>query len=139
MNRTYDMEMLQLLAAFEKLTHTRVKDVLVFKEMPTFIVEEGELNKAVGPRGQNIERVERMLGKKVKIAEFRKDPCQFLESLLHPYRTAGISMDGSVIVIQGTDMKTNGLIIGARAQNLRAYEEIVKRYFPEITEIKVVS
>jgi NusA-like KH domain protein len=138
MNVTYDMQMLQLMKAFEQATRARVKDLLYFKEMPTFIVEEGELGKALGRNNFNLERFEAQLGKKIKIVEFNKDMTAFVRNLIFPYRTTQIYQDGSVIIIHGQDMKTNGLIIGARAQNLRAYEAIVQRYFPEVTEMKVV-
>ena len=137
--RTYDIALLQLMGLFERVTHAKVKDVMYFKEMPTFIVEEGELMRALGPRNMNVERLEKMLGKRVKIVEFRANVVDFVRNLLIPYRTVSINQEGSVILIEGQDTKTNGLIIGAHAQNLRAYEGIVQRYFPEITELKVIS
>jgi NusA-like KH domain protein len=138
-SRTYDIALLQLMGLFERVTHAKVKDVLYFKEMPTFIVEEGQLMRALGPHNLNVAKLEKMLGKRVKIVEFRQNVTEFVRNLLIPYRTTLINQEGSVIYIEGQDTKTNGLIIGARAQNLRAYESIVQRYFPEITEMKVVS
>jgi transcription antitermination factor NusA-like protein len=79
-----------------------------------------------------------MLNKKIKIIEFNSNMLQFIVNLLYPYRIQDIKQDGNLVTITGTDTKTKGLIIGARAQNLRAYEEIVKKYFPELEEIKVV-
>ena len=62
---------------------------------------------------------------------------KFIANLLYPYRVNSITLDGKTVTIQDEDTKTKGLIIGSKAQNLRFYEGIVKKYF-EIEEIKVV-
>jgi len=48
-----------------------------------------------------------------------------------------INVEEKIITIVGPDTKTKGLLIGRSGQNLRNYEEIVKRYF-DINEIKVI-
>lgn len=137
-NRTYDIQLLQIMGLFEKATGARLKDALYFKDILTFIVEAGELPRALGRNNSNLERLEKMLQRKVKITEYNTDAIAFVRNLLFPYRTLKIEQDGTIIVIHGPDTKTKGLIIGSKAQNLRAYEGIVQRYFPEVTELKVV-
>ena len=43
------------------------------------------------------------------------------------------------VFVHGADEKTRGLMIGARAQNLRFAEKVIQKYFPELEEIKVVE
>lgn len=133
----YDMDMIKCINFFESATHARVKDAFYLKDTLTFVVFEGDIFKALGKNLSNLHKVENLLQKKVKIVEFNGDIKKFMINLLHPYRVAEIVQDGGIITINDPDTKTKGLIIGAKAQNLRAYEGIVKKYF-DIQEIKVV-
>ncbi len=128
--RKVDMESLRLISLFEKVTRSRVKDVVTYKEKLTFIVEDGQLWQALGKDRVNLEKLERLLNRKVKIVSHNPDMLQFIVNLIHPLRVVDIQEDGdNVVTIKGADTKTKGLMIGARAQNLRATEEIVRMYF----------
>ncbi len=61
----------------------------------------------------------------------------FVANLIYPFKVESITLNEKVITINDSNQKTKGLIIGAKAQNLRLYESIMKKYF-EIEEIKVV-
>jgi transcription termination/antitermination protein NusA len=133
----YDIEMLQLIGLFEKITHAQVKDVFYFKEILTFVIFEGDMPKALGRDNSNLQKVEALLKRRIKIVEYSSNMIKFITNLLYPYRVKSITQDGKTIIISDQDTKTKGLIIGAKAQNLRQYESIVKKYF-DIDEIKVV-
>jgi NusA-like KH domain protein len=133
----YDVDMLQIINMFEDITHSRVKDAFYMKEVLTFIVFEGDMFKALGKNLSNLHRAEELMKRKIKIIEFNNDMIRFITNLLYPYKVASITLEDKIVTIKDDDMKTKGLIIGAKAQNLRQYEGIVKKYF-DITEIKVV-
>ena len=86
----------------------------------------------------NIEKIERLLNRKIKIVEFNPDVLRFIKNLLMPLRVLDIKREDDIVTIIGPDTKTKGLMIGARAQNLRATESIINKYFNDITEIKVI-
>jgi N utilization substance protein A len=132
------METIRLINLFEQVTGAPVKDCVVFKEKMTFIVDEGQLWRALGKERANLLKLEQLLKQKIKIVEYRPDKFQFIVNLLHPLKIIDMSEnEEGVITIKGPDTKTKGLIIGARAQNLRALEAIVRKHFT-CEEIKVV-
>lgn len=133
----YDVDMLQIINMFEDITHARVKDAFYMKEILTFIVFEGDMFKALGKNLSNLHRAEELMKRKIKIVEFSSDIIRFIANLLYPYKVDSIVQEGKIVTIKDDDVKTKGLIIGAKAQNLRQYESIVKRYF-DIEEIKVM-
>lgn len=135
--QTYDVELIKTINLFESVTRARVKDALYMKELLTFIVFEGDMFKALGKNLENLKKMESMLKRKIKIVEFNSDMIKFITNLLYPYKVESITVDGKIVTIHDEDTKTKGLIIGAKAQNLRQYESIVKKYF-DIEEIKVV-
>jgi hypothetical protein len=57
---------------------------------------------------------------------------------VHPLQAKEIHEKEGVIVIVPPDTKTRGYLIGRGAVNLRNTESVVKRYYPDIKEIKVI-
>lgn len=133
----YDVELLQIMSLFEKITRTKLKDALFFKEKLVFIVPEGGLAKALGKNKANVEKIEKAINRKIKIVEFSSDKLRFIKNVMSPLKILEISEVDGVVTIKGPDQKTKGLMIGSRAQNLRAYEEIVRKYH-DLEEIKVI-
>jgi NusA-like KH domain protein len=133
----YDMDMIKTINLFEQVTHARVKEAFYMKDILTFVVFEGDKFKALGKNLSNLHKIEQMLQKKVKVVEFNNDMIKFITNLIYPFKVESIVQTDKVITITDPDTKTKGLLIGAKAQNLRMYEGIVKKYF-EIEEIKVV-
>jgi len=132
----YNIDAMKFMSMFESMTKAKLKDCIISESMITFIVEENEIAKAIGKGGANVRKLESMLNKKVKIAEFSDDLAKFIQSLAYPAKIREIKKDGRIVVITAADTQSRGLIIGRGASVLRAYEAIVKRFF-DIDEIKV--
>ena len=129
---------MKIFSLFENITHTHVKDTLNKEDMIVFIVEEGQVGKAVGKQGANIKKLTRLLRKKIKIVEYSSDLLRFIENVVMPLKTALVTEEKGVVTITPPDSNTRGLLIGRGGANLRLFEEIVKRYY-DIKEIKVIS
>lgn len=135
----YDVQDLQIIAHFEKMTKSRLKDYLVFNEKAFFIVEKGGLQKALGPDKKHVTKLEELLKKKIKMIEYTADESRFIKNVFSPLKVVKLEKDNeNVVTITGPDQKTKGLMIGAKAQNLRMYEQIIQKYYPEVKEIKIV-
>jgi N utilization substance protein A len=134
---TFDTEILKVMALFENITHAKLKDCFFDREKLVFLVDEGELGKALGKNKMNVLRLEKLLNRKVKIVEFNQNRLAFIRNYLTPLRVVDIQEEGDLITITGPDTKTKGLIIGIKAQNLRNLEKIVSKYFT-VKEIKVI-
>jgi N utilization substance protein A len=134
---TFDTEILKLMKLFDDMTHSKLKDCFFDREKLVFLVEQGELAKALGKNKQNVGKMEKLLNRKIKIVEFSPDRLTFIKNYITPLKIEGISEEGDVVTIVGTDTKTKGLLIGIKAQNLRNLEKIVGKYFT-VQEIKVV-
>lgn len=134
---TFDTEILKVMALFESITHSKLKDCFFDREKLVFLVDEGELGKALGKNKMNVLKLEKLLNRKVKIVEFNQNRLAFIRNYLTPLRITDIQEEGDLITITGPDTKTKGLIIGIKAQNLRNLEKIVSKYFT-VKEIKVI-
>ena len=134
----YDVELLQIMSLFEKITRVKLKDVVYFKDKLIFIINAGDLQKALGKNKVNVDKVEKAINRKIKIVEYSTDMLRFIKNVMSPLKMLEISADDGVVTIKGPDQKTKGLMIGSRASNLRLYEEIVKKYHDDLKEIKVI-
>ncbi|MAG38859.1 hypothetical protein CMO90_02115 [Candidatus Woesearchaeota archaeon] len=134
----YDINLIQQINIFEKVTRTNVKECFFFKEKLTFMVEQGMLEKSLGNNKSHLHKLEKMLQNSFKIIEFSDDLQQFIKNLIAPLRVVSIVEEDGIITIKGPDVKTKGLMIGSKAKNLRETEEIVQKYFSNLKEIKIV-
>jgi transcription termination/antitermination protein NusA len=134
---TFDTETIKMMSMFAEMTRVQLKDCFDDRGKLVFLVEPGELGKALGKNKQNVMKLEKLLNRKVKIVEYSTDRLTFIKNYITPLKIEGISEEGDIVTIVGTDTKTKGLLIGIKAQNLRNLEKIVGKYFT-IQEIKVV-
>lgn len=139
-NQVFDTDTLQIISHFEQMTHVKVRDFYDHNDRLWFIIETGGLMKALGKDGANVKKLSEQLNRRLKISEYNPDVKLFIRNLIHPQKVAKTEVDDpeeGIITLYDDDVKTKGLIIGAKAQNLRFYERVVQKYFPDVKEIKV--
>ena len=133
---TYDDRAMKCMSLFETITKTQLKDCII-DNIVLFIVQEGQIGKAVGKKGANVRALERALKTRVKIVEWNPELVRFVQNLIYPAKLKGITEEDGVVVMDPVDLKTRGMLIGRNASTLRNYEAIVQRYF-DVKELKVV-
>ncbi|MBN2420696.1 NusA-like transcription termination signal-binding factor [Candidatus Woesearchaeota archaeon] len=135
---TYGMETLGLMKLFENMTKAKIRDCIVDEEKIIFVVQEGELRKALGKGAENIKKLSEKLNKKVKIAEFADEMLALIKNFINPLKVDEIYEENGIVILKSSEMRTKGIIIGRNAKNLRALENNIRRYFPDLKEIKVM-
>ncbi len=137
MSRKLDAQDLQQMALFEKLTHARVKDCFEdnFGNM-VFVVQEGQIRKALGKNVENIEKLKRVFQKKVRIIEYNSDIRTFIQNAARPVKLADVVGVENTYTMIAPTLKDRGVLIGRSATTLRNTESIIKKYF-QIEELKV--
>jgi NusA-like KH domain protein len=133
-----DTDLLQTITVVENITHARIDRCIPKDDKLVFIVEKGGARKIVGPNGVTLKTLEGQLGKRLKVIEKTEEKHQFVRNAFLPLRIVEIREADGIITLVGPDEKTKGLMIGAKAHNLRFLEKIVQMYFPDVREIKVV-
>jgi len=142
-----DKKNILLISSFESLTNARVKDIYEEEDNRenigngrkrlVFVVEKGDVGKAVGKGGNNIKILSNKFKKDIKIIEYSKDKLEFITNLIYPVKPKNIFEEvAGIVVIEVQNPKSKGLLIGRNASNLRSLEKTVMRHFP-IDEIKV--
>lgn len=122
---------------FENLTGAKVKDCLQEEGKLVFLVEEGNIKRAIGKNGSNVERVKKILKKDIKIVAFSNDVCKFVSNLIYPNKADEIKLDGKIVFITVADTVTKGRIFGRSRENLKRINDLVKNYF-NVEEVKIL-
>jgi len=134
----YDSDLLKLMNLFEQITKANLKDCFTDDNgLLTFVVQEGEIGKAIGKAAVNVKNLEKMLNRKIKIVEFNPHLIQFVKNVVFPLKVEEATQEEKLVMLTSSDVNTKGLLIGRNAKNLRNTEKIVKKYF-DIDEIKVI-
>ena len=123
---------------FESLTGAKVKDCIQEEGKLLFLIEEGNVKRALGNGNSNIGRVSRILKKDISIIAFSNDVCKFVSNLIYPNKADEIKVDGKVVVISVSDSVVKGRIFGRSRENLKRINELVKNYFKDVEEVRVV-
>ncbi|MBU4241956.1 MAG: NusA-like transcription termination signal-binding factor [Nanoarchaeota archaeon] len=124
------MQTIGLINLFEKITRAGVKDCFIMESTLIFVVNQGDIGKAVGKGGSNIQKLTRIMKKQVKIIQFDSNPSKFTLNLLFPLKPAEIKQDDDKIIIKAKDISEKGKIFGREKTNLKRMQEIISKYFP---------
>ena len=133
-----NLELIQYINYFERLTKSSVKDCFFEDEKLIFVVRSGQARKAVGKNGINAKKFVEKTGKKIKIIEFNEDPLKFIRSLISPIKPKNIEQEEKTVNIEVESTKDKGLLIGRNAKNLENLKKHVQKYFVQIEDIKII-
>ena len=134
----YNAEIMKIMSLFENITSSTIKDCIIDPEQAIFIVKEGMISKAIGKKGSNVRTLEKKLNRKIKIVEFNSEIKTFIKNFILPLRVDEIEEEDNIVSLVSSVTATKSMLIGRNARNLRRIEEIARRYFPSLKEIKVI-
>jgi len=137
MKLTYSKELLQVMQIFDKVVHVPLKDCFEEQDVSYFVVPEGFMGKAIGKGGINVKKLSSKLNRKVKIVEFSSDIGRFIRNVVYPSKLDEVVLDNGVAILRSSSREMRGIIIGRNAKNLNTLKNVVRRYFTEITDIRV--
>lgn len=132
----YDTEAIQFMNFFETSTKAKLKDCFDWNTFQVFVVDQGEIGKAIGKGGQTVIQLQKKLKKRIKIVEYSPELKTFINNLVSPLKLKSIDEKESIVTLIPQDNQTRGVLIGRNASSLRALELIIQRYF-KIKEVKI--
>lgn len=134
----FDTEKLQLMNFFEKTTKAKLKNSFEWNKFQVFIVEQKEIGKAIGKKGQTVNLLQKKLKKKVKIVEYNPELKKFINNLVSPLKLKEIKQSEGIVYLIPENNHVRSILVGRNASSLRSLEDIVKKFF-KITEIKILK
>ncbi len=96
-----------------------------------YIIRKGDMGFAIGKRGDNIRKMQRVLGKRVEMVEEASDLNMFIENILKPACLSSVLVDDEtgkikILVERKGDL---GIAIGKGGSNVEKLRLLCKRFF----------
>ncbi|MBI4448020.1 NusA-like transcription termination signal-binding factor [Candidatus Woesearchaeota archaeon] len=131
----YSAETIGYINFFENVTKAKVKDCFIENSQLVFVVQSGEMAKALGKNGSHVKKVGNLLKKSIKVIEFSPDSSEFLKRIIKPI-IAEVEIKEGVALIKTNNNKEKGMLFGRDKQNLKKLHDLMKRYFN--LDVKIV-
>ena len=129
MPNTLDSNSLELMKVFEQRTGAKVADVVDSESSVVFIVEEGQIGKAIGKQGSTLAKLrEAFSPKNVEVIEDASDVRTMIDKTLRGAIIRNVEQNDNHIVIS-VDSTTRGIAIGKGGSNIKKLKVALKRKF----------
>ena len=126
-----DADTLRIFAMFEGMTHASLKDVIDEDDRIIFVVDEGQVGRAVGKGAVNLKRLRETLGKEVVLVGFSGEREQFLKNIFHRFKVEGVEWEdrnGDIIAHVTIPAEEKGKAIGKGGRNILLARMLMKRH-----------
>lgn len=129
---TIDLETMNLIKVFERVTRTKVVDCIFDDRKMIFVVPSRKISQALGKNGANVRKLRDILKKNIDIVEYSDDPEVFIKNIFHRFRVRGVdinNMPRGLVAYVHVDPVDKGKAIGKAGSNLKLASTLVKRHF----------
>ncbi|HLD76412.1 MAG TPA: NusA-like transcription termination signal-binding factor, partial [Candidatus Norongarragalinales archaeon] len=132
-------EDIQLLNLLETRTGAHALDVVRSGDGLIFVVESGQMGKALGKNGQNLIRLRNDVGKPVDLVESADSLEIFVRNLFRPAEVVSVNVaqEGGKKVSVKVSNDSKGLAIGRSGEKIKRARLLLKKYF-DVEDVKIV-
>jgi transcription termination/antitermination protein NusA len=95
-----------------------------------YVIRPGDMGLAIGKKGENIKRLQNVLGKRIEMVEFAENPDEFIANIFKPAEVVGIERGAdngpvNVLVKQRSNL---GIAIGKAGCNIEKARILCRRF-----------
>jgi transcription termination/antitermination protein NusA len=129
--RTYDTETLGRIRLFEERTGARVRDCLEAEDKIVYLVEPGEIPKAVGPGGVVVDRLKGAFKREIQVIEYSDEEAALVRNIFFAFSPRSVEIGPKGAGRHATvtvDPAWKARAIGKAGKNLRIARAILLRH-----------
>ncbi|MDD1667867.1 MAG: NusA-like transcription termination signal-binding factor [Methanomicrobiales archaeon] len=139
MERTIGFKERRYIEELRILTKSTAIDCLIDERFDRiiYVIRPGDMGLAIGKKGENIRRMQKVLGKKIEMVEYSENPDDFIANMFRPALLSSVEKDeaGRVRVILQKRSEL-GIAIGKGGANVEKARLLFRRFFgSELGEI----
>lgn len=126
-----DADTLRIFAMFEGMTKASLKDVIDEEDRIIFVVEEGQIGRAVGKGAANLKRLRENLQKEVVLIGYAAEREQMLKNVFHRFQVESVEWEdrnGDIIAHVKVPQEEKGKAIGKGGRNIQLARMLMKRH-----------
>ncbi|MCD6488665.1 MAG: NusA-like transcription termination signal-binding factor [Desulfurococcales archaeon] len=127
-------EELRYMALLHELTGVHVRDCIIDDEFNRiiFVVNPSEVGQAIGPRGINVQRLRKILGRNIEIVGYSEKLEEMIRFVLIPARVRDVRIvtrGGKKTIYVSVEPSDKGIAIGKNGKNVARARLLLGRYF----------
>ncbi|MDG6257813.1 MAG: NusA-like transcription termination signal-binding factor [Methanomicrobiaceae archaeon] len=142
MHRTLGFKERRYIEELRILTKSTAIDCIIDDQFDRviYVIKKGDMGMAIGKHGDNIRKMQRVLGKRIEMVEEASEPESFIANIFKPVEVGGLKKDETtgkrdVIIRKKADL---GIAIGKGGANIEKARILSRRCFGiDIGEIVV--
>lgn len=133
MERTLGFKERRYIEELRILTRSTALDCVIDERFDRviYVIRTGDMGLAIGKKGENIRRLQKVLGRRLEMVEYDEVPFTFLSNIVRPAEIARLDEDGeggqvNLLVRRRSDL---GIAIGKGGCNVEKARILCKRFF----------
>ena len=131
MVKVLDMQFIRYANLFNRVTKVRTNHCFEYNNTIVFVVPRKYVMQSIGPGNSNLEKLNRITGKKIKIVALphgREDIENFVATITRPVKFKAIEIrENEAIISAGAQSKA--ALIGKNKTRLEEMQNILEQYF----------
>jgi N utilization substance protein A len=140
MNRSIGFKERRYIEELRILTKSTAIDCIIDDRFDRviYIVKQGDMGLAIGKKGENIKRLQNVLGKRVEMVEYSDERDAFITNIFKPAEVDRVEQDSTTgqLNIYVTRKSDLGIAIGKGGCNIEKARLLTRRFFNlEIGEV----
>lgn len=142
MHRTLGFKERRYIEELRILTKSTAIDCVIDDQFDRvlYVIKKGDMGIAIGKHGDNIKKMQKVLGKRIEMVEEATEPEAFVANILKPVEVVGLKQEErsgkhDIVIRKKSDL---GIAIGKGGANVEKARILSKRFFGiDIGEIAV--
>ncbi|MDD1709057.1 MAG: NusA-like transcription termination signal-binding factor [Methanoregulaceae archaeon] len=105
-----------------------------------YLIMKGDMGLAIGKKGENIRRMQNVLGKRIEMVEYSEDQNEFIANIFRPVEITKVEKDpDSNTVIVSIQKKSDlGTAIGKKGANIEKARLLMRKFWGvELGDLKI--
>jgi N utilization substance protein A len=132
---------IRLISQFEALTGASSRDCIIDdrNQRIIFVVNPGEMGRAIGKKGASIKNASEEMGKRIEVVEYSPNPEQFIRNCFLPAQVTEVEIleenDQQVALVAVRD-EDRGIAIGKDGKNIFKAKKLAQRQH-DISDVRL--
>ena len=105
-----------------------------------YVIQKGDMGLAIGKKGENIRRMQNVLGKRIEMVEYAEEQNAFIANIFRPVEISAVEMDPltGTLIVSIQKRSDLGTAIGKKGANIEKARLLMRKFWnAELGDIRI--